>query len=576
MGDFFGWLASDAVSSAAVAASHASDRSGGRWPWKQFHFWGVICVVLAVLVAFFFPATAFGGTETSRDRIVTTAALLVFGAALLSLHGRSPTQARTTLLVVVCAMLVAMVAGFLRAYWIGAVYGLMVMHVAAAPVVGRAWRRFFPPEADRGEETTSDVIESIATAFILALVVREFAFEAFKIPTGSMEPTIMGEGHYGQARKGDRLLAGKVPLLFDEPKRWAIMVFKYPLFRPTNFIKRLIGLPGEHVENRNGDIYVNGKIVAKPDEVQESLWRPLVPDESGKWRGAGVADSFTPSGAGQWKFEEDAATGTAAADKTGWIVHDAGVSDVRASFDVDPSQIGDGAVLVRIDGGKRRVELEARRDSMWLSAPGREKSKLDVAGLGTSTFRLGFAVADRVVRVYRDGRQVARVETADEPNIPSLGDQTSIGVGGGTVRISKIRLDHDLQYGQYYGMPSSWDVPAGCYFMLGDNTNQSRDSRAWKAHVFKLKSGGEPIYVDVESVRLDDETPVPSLHDLGDAFDVLDSYGVRRRIAKADLVGGAYTDQNAPFVKREDLVGRAFLIFFPFPPLGEWRPRLLP
>jgi signal peptidase I len=452
-----------------------------------------------------------------------------------------------------------------------------------------------PLMADFKKSTVREYFESIVIAVILALFIRTFVVQAFKIPTGSMETTIHGDQAPRSqepmlrelnpvawfrpsppGRRGDRLLAAKVPLLFGDPPRFSVIVFKYPNFRPTNFIKRLVGLPGEHVENRNGDIYVNGKIVSKPEEVQETLWFPLVPEQDGKWRGEGMRDSFTPDDGAQWTFEPDAATGTAVATRTGWLIHDAGVGDVRASFDVDASKLGDGAVFVRIDGGKRRVELEARRDKTWLTAPGVEKREIDVEPLGTSTSRLGFAVADRVVRVYRGGRLVFRLETADKPNIESAAEKTSIGVTGGTARVSQVRLDHDLQYGKYYGMPDAWDVPAGHYFMLGDNTSASRDSRAWRGRIFRLKSGGEPIVVDVESVRVDDETLRPSMSDKGDAFEVFDSFGVFRRIAKADLVGGTYTEENTPFVRRQDLVGRAFLIFFPFPPFGEWRPRLLP
>jgi signal peptidase I len=527
---------------------------------------------LAVILALFAPVSVAAGTQTPTLRFVTAGALAAAGAVLYFSRGR--------IVVALAAVVPLVAAGFVtQTTWLGVMAFVVVVNM----VVDRVWTRISPhtedgPKegAERHEESATDVIESIATAFILALVVREFAFEAFKIPTGSMEPTIYGEG-FGR-RKGDRLLAAKAPLLFAAPERWSIVVFKYPLFRPTNFIKRLIGLPGEHVENRDGDIYVNGKVAAKPEEVQESLWRALVPDESGAWRGAGVGDAFIGDNGAKWTFEQDAVTATAAAGKTGWLIHDAGVGDVRASFDVDPSNLGDGAVLVRIDGAKRRVELEARRDAMYLSSPGvAEKAKLDVDGLGAKPSRLGFAVADRVVRVYRDGRLVARVETADEANIKTLADQTSIGVSGGTARVSKIRLEQDLQYGKYFGMPNAWDVPADRYFMLGDNTGASRDSRAWKGRVFRLKTGGEPIVVDVESVRVDESSPpVPSLRDLGDAYDVFDSYGVRRRIAKDDLVGGVWTEENQPFVRREDIVGRAFLIFFPFPPFGDWRPRLLP
>jgi signal peptidase I len=528
---------------------------------------GVTLLVLAALVAFFVPASAGAGTETTTMRSVTTGALLVAGIACIVAHGGFALFA-VGLTVVVLGGVVAHAPWL---FWLAAAAAAAfaicswIEHVKTTPTSPPAI-----PDTPTDGESATDIIESVATAFILALVVREFAFEAFKIPTGSMEPTIYGEG-YGR-RKGDRLLAAKSPLLFADPDRWSIVVFKYPLFRPTNFIKRLVGLPGERLEIRDGDIYVNGKVVAKPEQVQDSLWFPLLPNESGEWPAGGVGQSFHPDAAGQWHFDADGATATVAAEKTSWIVHDAGFGDVRASFDVDAAQLGDGAVLVRIEGSGRRVDLEARRDELWLTAPGVERTKLKVDGLGTSSSRLGLGVADRVVRVWRDGRLVARIESADTTNAPGRGEQTWIGVTNATVKLAKITLEHDLQYsGQG---PGTWDIPEGRFFMLGDNTRASRDSRLWQGKVFRTKDGAE--YVADDSVRLDDEQSVVNVRDAGDAYDFHDSYGVKRHVAKDDLVDGIYKVENQPFVRREDLVGRAFFIFFPFPPAGEWRPRILP
>lgn len=530
---------------------------------------GYVAIVMAGLVAFFFPVSATAGTETTTLRTITVATLVA--AAVLFFAARG---GRT---VAIAGGAVLVTGGVLaHAPWLFAFAALFAVWFAVA-TLRDTWsrnRQGPPPVPDRPDdgESVSDMVESVATAFILALVVREFAFEAFKIPTGSMEPTINGEG-YG-SREGDRLLAAKAPLLFAEPKRWSIIVFKYPLFRPTNFIKRLIGLPGEHLENRGGDIYVNGKCVAKPDEVQETLWFPLAPDESGEWRG-GIAASFVAEG-GSWKFDGDGASGSASAEKPSWIIHDSNYGDVRATFDVDPSKLGatDGAVLVRIDGNGRRVDLEATRDEMWLTAPGLARTKLDVAGLGTSPSRLGFAVADRVVRVYRDGRLVARVETGDEPNATGRGNQTSIGVRGGDVKLSKIKLEHDLQYSARGA--GDWQIPEGCYFMLGDNTNASRDSREWRGQVFRTKDGQEFV-CDESSVRVDEsQAPKRAVTDRGDNLEMYDSYGVHRLVAKSDLVETNPPNVPQPFVKRDDLVGRAFFIFWPFPPKGAWRPRILP
>jgi len=562
------------------------------WPWKPLHSWGIGCLVLAGCTAFLFPVAATAGTATMRDRVATTGALVVVGVMFL-LRGRTLRQALAVFGTAVAFVALMTAIGTLHAPWLAGLFVVIALHVAVAKPVSAAWRRVFPRDPDREEEAGADVLESIATAFILALVVREFAFEAFKIPTGSMETTIHGDSGLRPSvplfddlvraiqfkepqpgRRGDRLLAAKMPLVFGDPQRWSIMVFKYPLFRPTNYIKRLVGLPGEHVENRNGDIYVNGKIVAKPEEVQETLWSPLIPNEEGGWPTT-FRDAFLADDGGKWVYEDDAATGTAAAGRTGWIIHNETQSpDMRATFDVDAGKLGDGAVLVRLEAQKRRVELEARRDAMWLTAPGMEKTKLDVPGLGTGATHLSFAVADRVVRVAIGGRLKARIETADAPNVDAPLERASIGVTGGTARIAKIRLEHDLQYTRGYGPADAWDIPAGCFLMLGDHTAQSKDSRAWTGRVFRLRDGSE-IVADRESVRLDDNgSSVPTVHDLGDHYVILDSYGVERHVAKSDVESDR--TEPRPFVRREDLVGRAFLMFFPFPPFGEWRPRVLP
>jgi signal peptidase I len=542
---------------------HLLHRLFVRWP-------AYVCWSLAVVVAWLAPVARSIGTETPTDRWVTTGGFVLAGL-LIFLARRRPWAIYPG-----CGVLVA--TAYLSHCWF--VVFVLVLPIVVFLIAGfltetahEALQLEHKPEPqERDGETASDFIESVATAFILALIVREFVLEAFKIPTGSMEPTIYGE-RYG-TREGDRLLAAKAPLLFGEPERWSIVVFKYPLFRPTNFIKRLIGLPGEHLENRGGDIYVNGKCVAKPEEVQETLWFPLVPDDDGE-RAGGLASAYVADGA-HWVFDGDGASCDAGADGPSWITHASEYGDVRASFVVDPSGLdaATGTVFVRLSAHGRRAELEATRDAIWLTAPGVARTKLDVEGLGTSKSRLAFAVADRVARVWRDGRLVARIETADEANFDELGNRAAFGVAGGKAVLADLRLEHDIKYTER-GV-SAWDVPEGCYFMLGDNTRASRDSREWRGRVWKTKDGREFV-TDENSVRLDDgDRPRNPVTDHGEFVEMYDSYGVHRYVQKADLVetNPPYTPQ--PFVRREDLVGRAFLIFWPMPPKGEWRPRILP
>jgi signal peptidase I len=128
------------------------------------------------------------------------------------------------------------------------------------------------------KSTVREYFESICVAVILALFVRTFVVQAFKIPTGSMENNLL---------IGDHLLVNKfvfAPTLWswerailpiDPIKRGDIIVFKYPQDPNRDFVKRTIGLPGETVELRNKKVYINGKA------LEESYVHFLFPAEGG-------------------------------------------------------------------------------------------------------------------------------------------------------------------------------------------------------------------------------------------------------------------------------------------------------
>jgi signal peptidase I len=92
-------------------------------------------------------------------------------------------------------------------------------------------------------------VEPILLAVILALIIRTFFFQAFKIPTGSMRPTLLEK---------DRVLVNKILYRFREPARGDIVVFRYPVDGKRDFIKRLAALPGETIEIRAGKVLING------------------------------------------------------------------------------------------------------------------------------------------------------------------------------------------------------------------------------------------------------------------------------------------------------------------------------
>jgi signal peptidase I len=121
--------------------------------------------------------------------------------------------------------------------------------------------------AKAGKSQVREMFESICVAVILAFFVRTFVVQAFKIPSGSMEPNLL---------IGDHLLVNKfvaAPTLtraedtllpIETIHRGDIIVFKHPRMPERDLIKRTIGLPGETIELRDGNVYINGKALDEP------------------------------------------------------------------------------------------------------------------------------------------------------------------------------------------------------------------------------------------------------------------------------------------------------------------------
>jgi signal peptidase I len=91
---------------------------------------------------------------------------------------------------------------------------------------------------------------SIGMAVVAALLIRAFVLEAFYIPSASMEPTL---------EPGDFILVNRLLYDFHPPRRGDIIVFPFPRDEHWDFVKRVIGLPGDLIEARNGRVWVNGK-----------------------------------------------------------------------------------------------------------------------------------------------------------------------------------------------------------------------------------------------------------------------------------------------------------------------------
>ena len=120
------------------------------------------------------------------------------------------------------------------------------------------------------KESFSDTVKTIFLAILLALVIRSFLFEPFRIPSGSMYPTLkvgdflfVSKYTYGYSKHS--FPASMMPfsgrIWYDEPKRGDVVVFKYPKDNKTDFIKRIVGLPGDKIKVEKGILYINDEPV---------------------------------------------------------------------------------------------------------------------------------------------------------------------------------------------------------------------------------------------------------------------------------------------------------------------------
>jgi len=110
-----------------------------------------------------------------------------------------------------------------------------------------------------------DWAETIVVALVLALIIRAFCLQVFWIPSGSMENTL---------DINDRIVVNKVAYHFRSPRRLEIVVFRgVEGFDPAkkDLIKRLVGLPGETLEIKNGALFINGNLIEYPTDMKQTM-----------------------------------------------------------------------------------------------------------------------------------------------------------------------------------------------------------------------------------------------------------------------------------------------------------------
>jgi signal peptidase I len=476
-----------------------------------------------------------------------------------------------------------------------------------------------------------ETVESIVVAFVLALLFRSFEAEAFVIPTGSMAPTLMGRhrdlscetcgdefrigcskeldeaacrldprafvrlarcpncgrvarltdasGNYLHAYPpftGDRIIVEKFAYDFVEPSRWDVVVFKYPEDARINYIKRLVGLPGETVFIAGGDIWTargddEPAIARKPPDRLEAMLQCVhdsrhVPEELiaagwplawSDWAAEGEQARWTSDDQGR-SFRVAAAAEPAMIRWRHFVPQDweGPASDLSQP---EPALVGDfqpynqapeyvalhrdAALKTLVDGahwvGDLAVEclLESGSDTGevvldLVEAGIRHTCTLDLAtgqatlargegpdapqatiaaGIrGRGRWRLLFANVDDELSLVVNGRRVAaETPVAGARSIEAAGaarpvvrdgkpgevrpdDLAPVGITatGAEITVADLRVLRDLYYvssgtqaaliGREPEEPVvAYPLEADQFFMLGDNSSASKDSRAW-------------------------------------------------------------------------------------------------
>lgn len=454
-------------------------------------------------------------------------------------------------------------------------------------------------------------IASFVDLFVWLLVLKSFFLPLFIIPTGSMAETLAGahattvcpncgfeymigprrwRDQHGEheampgeiqcpncqwlqdtatakangvrldEKAGDRIMVHGWPYAIGGwlgPKRWDVVVFKNPNEPDVNFIKRLIGLPGETIELINGDVFVTapgdtvGHIAEKTVVAQRSLWFPYYthdylprePAQLGYYTTDGTQVTYFPHWAalnsnGGWSNLDhrvihfggaDAARAAIIfstdpdSDRPGLITDEYGynaprryrdgsivdqtiVNDVRVAADVTITD-GDGYLelhLTRYDlEFYARLHADGRVTLDWRPSKGADRQPLaDPIQLkpmrGAGPHRFALSHVDGAAWVEFDGRRVLRsdparytldIDTARQQEARPQPPRVRIAAEHVAANLAHLEIDRDVHYTRVRfrgaGGPGNGvsgnpiELPDDAYFVCGDNSPSSQDSRLW-------------------------------------------------------------------------------------------------
>ena len=455
-----------------------------------------------------------------------------------------------------------------------------------------------PAEAEHGTPWR-DNVEAVAMAVIMALLLKYFLIEAYKIPTGSMQPTLMGHDESGVK---DRILVDKLSYVFRDPKRWEVVVFRYPLERSKNFVKRVVGLPGDELWIKLGDVYARQdgewRPLRRPRSVQREMWRRVGLEEPEE------AEWIVVDGRGAWAAERD----TVVARGDGMARFGPG-GPIRTEYSHGyPDSM---RPLVRhtrarsIEVGDLRVEgvvdaLPGCRQVLFVLHEGPREYRFRVPGpAAPEGTRLALEVEKQPGTSYAEGLatelgEAWRLRPGEPVHVAAqnLDDELTLEVDGEVVlsmevapatdqraaamvrlegegaELRELRVSRDVYYTP--GSGGRWEVPDGGYFVLGDNAQNSSDSREWQLFRYRVPAtdGGEEIVQGNRRYsRNRSDARENNPWDDGELRWMNDEWGERRVFPRrlTEDIGTV----DVPFVPRDMIQGRAVLVFWPIAPWND-------
>lgn len=426
-----------------------------------------------------------------------------------------------------------------------------------------------PDERTIGAGIVRQTIEFLVVLTLSIVLFRTFAAEAYIVPTGSMAPTLLGnhrelvcpncdfrfplgtdeEGRTGRPAcpncgetgldhapavvcNGDRVLVQKFAYDLRRPRRWEVAVFHFPGDPSQAYVKRVVGLPGEIIQIRHGDVYIDNQIARKTPQEQRAM-RVLVYDNNHvprdsdrfpRWRGRrGMSRFPMPSG---WRTEGqklvhdpvDARDG-----RVDWIEYKhwdpdrgryAPIYDFHAYNGIDvrgEHAIRDLMVEATLEAGAVVKEFSIRivsgADWFQIDIPTQKtlppivsrnwrvvETRNPRAGLLPDgplprPMQLDVSVMDRRLTAHLDGVPLFDPLDYEKASIgPNPGESPiAFGVRDGSLTLREIRLYRDVYYTNSlafapripFGVDHPYTLGPDEYFVLGDNSAVSNDSRFW-------------------------------------------------------------------------------------------------